>query len=296
MVSVVMVTYNHENYIKEAIESVLAQKTQYSYELLIGEDESQDGTRTICQEYAEKHPDKIKLFLRSRKDVIINFGKPNGAYNWMETIKAAKGKYIAILDGDDYWISTDKLEKQILFLEGNKTYAGSYHNSRIEFLNYSKKSELYRSSLRPEMDAKDMIAIDSPFHTSSFVFKTSTFFPIPSWLINMYSGDMALFFIAACNGKLKGFENILSAYRKHAGGVTKTGDPNKQKYIMLNRIMMLTFFDEHSKGKYSDKITKVMDHHFLTLYREFPNQGFFGVLRLANSYLKHKLSRLIKSK
>ena len=294
IVSVVMVAYNSSDFVSKAIESVLSQETEYSYELLIGEDESTDGTRAICQDYQSRYPNKITLFLRSRKDVRATFGRPNGGYNWVETIKAAKGKYIAILDGDDFWKSTNKLQKQIEFLENNSDYAGGYHNTELQFHDGQKESSLYRDSLKSEMTAEDVISIDSPFHTSSFIFRTSTFKPIPSWVINIYSGDMALFFLVACKGKLKGFDNLLSVYLKHSGGVTHAKDSNLHKYVMLNRILMLTFFNEYSNGKYNRKITEIMDHHFYFLYSRYPQLKLKGLLRLNKNYFLSSLKRFFK--
>ena len=117
LVSVVMTTYNHANFIAQAIESVLMQKTSFSVELCIGEDESSDETRAICVAYAEKYPDKIRLFLRSRKDVIYINGVPSGRRNGLKTMRACRGRYLAILEGDDKWTDPYKLQKQVDYFE-----------------------------------------------------------------------------------------------------------------------------------------------------------------------------------
>ena len=90
-VSVVILTYNHSAYISKAIDSVLAQVVNCDWEILIGEDESNDGTRDLCLEYKKKYPDRIRLFLRSRKDVITINNQPTGRFNFIETIKEASG-------------------------------------------------------------------------------------------------------------------------------------------------------------------------------------------------------------
>src|SRR5690606_37807476 len=122
LVSVCVQTYNQEHYIKQCLEGILMQQTTFPFEIILGEDESNDGTREICKQYAAQYPDKIKLFLRSRKDVIYINGNPTGRFNFIENLKACSGKYIALCEGDDYWTDPLKLQKQVDFLESNKEY------------------------------------------------------------------------------------------------------------------------------------------------------------------------------
>lgn len=114
IVSVCMITYNQEKYIAKAMESVIMQKTNFDYELVIGEDCSEDRTREICRNYKNKYPGKIKLFLQER-----NLGSNQ---NFIFTFQACDGEYIAMLEGDDYWTDPYKLQKQIDFLEANPDY------------------------------------------------------------------------------------------------------------------------------------------------------------------------------
>jgi glycosyltransferase involved in cell wall biosynthesis len=109
LVSVSIVTYNQEQYIKQTLDSVLAQVTNFPFEIVIGEDASTDQTRHICQMYADKHPDVIRVL-----DTPHNLGS---VPNFMRTLKATRGKYIALLDGDDYWIDPQKLQKQVDLFE-----------------------------------------------------------------------------------------------------------------------------------------------------------------------------------
>ncbi len=114
MVSVLMVTYNHGKYISKTLESVIKQKVDFYYEIVVGEDFSSDNTRTIVKNYAQKHPDKIKLLLQHK-----NIGMER---NFFATFKACTGKYIAFCDGDDYWTDPNKLQKQVDFLESHSDY------------------------------------------------------------------------------------------------------------------------------------------------------------------------------
>jgi len=115
-VSVFMCTYNQEKFIRDAIEGILSQQTNFNFELLISEDESSDNTRDICIEYAKNHPVKIRLFLHNRENNIEVLGKPCGILPHVYNMLQARGKYIAVCAGDDYWIDKYKLQNQYDYL------------------------------------------------------------------------------------------------------------------------------------------------------------------------------------
>jgi len=115
LVSAVMITYNHRGFIVQAIESILAQKTNFQFELIIGDDCSTDGTREIVAEYVKKHPERI-VAVTSEKNVGMH-------QNMLRVERAARGKYIAYCEGDDVWHDPLKLAKQAAFLEGHPDYS-----------------------------------------------------------------------------------------------------------------------------------------------------------------------------
>ena len=119
LLSVVTLTYNHEPYIAQCIEGVLAQKTSFPIEYIIADDCSTDGTRAICEEYAKNNPDIIRLISSS-----ANVG---AVENEQRAFLAAKGKYIATCEGDDYWTDPLKLQKQVDFLESHPEYSVCFH-------------------------------------------------------------------------------------------------------------------------------------------------------------------------
>ena len=118
-ISVYVPTYFHEKYIRQAIESVLAQKTQYTYELVISDDFSQDGTRDILKEYAEKYPDIIRVNLNEQ-----NVGIPANIY---KARSMCRGRYITALSGDDYWINDQKIETEVRFLDEHPQYVAAFN-------------------------------------------------------------------------------------------------------------------------------------------------------------------------
>jgi glycosyltransferase involved in cell wall biosynthesis len=123
IVSVCVLTYQHKPYIKECLDGILMQQTNFPFEILIGEDSSTDGTREICIEYAEKYPNKIRLFLHHRENNIKINDSPTGRFNLLYSFFIARGKYIALCEGDDYWTDPYKLQKQCDFLEANEDFS-----------------------------------------------------------------------------------------------------------------------------------------------------------------------------
>lgn len=111
-VTICVPTFQHVKYIAECLESVLAQKTNFPIEIIIGEDDSTDGTREICKTYADKYPDKIRLLLRDGSKKVLLYGKKSGRLNHLGLYGSARGKYICICDGDDYWSDNNKLQLQ----------------------------------------------------------------------------------------------------------------------------------------------------------------------------------------
>lgn len=122
-VSIIVLAYNHEKYIRQALDGILMQRVDFKYEILVGDDASQDGTQSILLDYQKKYGDIVKLHLREN-----NIGPTQNAY---KLFLAAQGEYIATCEGDDFWTDPEKLKKQIDFLDNNPDYIGCSHPCRI---------------------------------------------------------------------------------------------------------------------------------------------------------------------
>lgn len=122
LVTVLVTTYNQEKYIAQALDSVLAQKTDFPFEIYVSEDCGTDGTRTILQDYARSYPDRIRLNLRDKNVGISR--------NWYEGLCAARGEYVCTLEGDDWWLDDCKLQKQMNFLREHPDYVAVSHTIR----------------------------------------------------------------------------------------------------------------------------------------------------------------------
>src|SRR5690554_989135 len=147
MVSICVQTYQHVNFIEACLEGILNQKTNFQFEILLGEDSSTDGTREICIEYANKYPERIRLFLHHRENNIYIGGKPSGRFNFMFNLLSARGKYIALCEGDDYWTDPLKLQKQVEFLEANLEVGACFTNAMV-YNHLNKTKYEYNSSYK----------------------------------------------------------------------------------------------------------------------------------------------------
>ena len=159
LLSILSITYNHEKFIAQAIESWLMQKTDFEFEIVIGEDCSTDNTLQIIKEYQKEHPDLIKV-ITSEQNVGMQA-------NFIRTYEACQGKYIALCEGDDYWTDPLKLQKQVDFLEENENYFITGHKAKIIDDGILKEEEYYVTNpvLIEEWIGK------LPFRTNTFVFR-----------------------------------------------------------------------------------------------------------------------------
>jgi len=233
LVSICVGTYQHSRYIKECLDSLLSQKTNFPFEIILGEDQSTDGTREICIEYANKYPEIIKLFLRDRKDVIYIEGKATGRFNFIQNLKACEGKYIALCDGDDYWTDINKLQKQIDFLEANPDFSICFHSVLIDDDEKEKKKSNLNRSENDECYTIEDLAEKNLIHTPSVVYRNMLQGDFPSWFKESSLGDYSLHMLVARHGKIKYFSAPMAAYRKHGGG---TFSPLKEREILLRSL------------------------------------------------------------
>ena len=221
MVSVCVQTYQHASFIREALDSILIQQTDFEFEILIGEDESTDGTREICVEYSRNYHQKIRLFLNSRKNVIYINGHPTGRWNIVNNLKNARGKYIALLPGDDYWTDPLKLQKQVDFMDHHPQFSSCFHwagwlldnTGQIKHWNYG-----------PPV-IKSFYTVDDLFEHSNFIptcsvlFRNNLFNKFPDWYFLVEVGDYPLHILNTQYGAI-GFLNEKMAVRRwHSKGI-----------------------------------------------------------------------------
>ena len=269
LVSISVVTYNHKNYIKECLDGILLQQTTFPFEIILGEDESKDGTREICKTYAENHPDKIKFFLRSRKDVIYINGNPTGRYNFIENLKACKGRYIALCEGDDYWTDPLKLQKQVDFMEANPEYAMIFTNGKVLYTNENNESHLIYSNSKGKSKASydtfplpkettdiHVLARGNYIHTPGVLFLNWVDEGIPSYMEKTTIGDWPLHLTTATKGLIKFIDEDTFCYRVHSNGIY-----SKKSKIEKLKMALGQFYPVLSSGIFNKDVTVIIEEY-----------------------------------
>ncbi|MRS01981.1 glycosyltransferase [bacterium] len=243
LLSILMPTYNHEKFIAQAIESVLMQRTDFEYELLIAEDCSKDRTKDIVVEYQKKYSDRINLLLQDK-----NIGMHK---NFAGAYRVCRGKYIALLEGDDYWTTPYKLQKQIDFLERNNDFSICFHNMQIT---YEDKPQLNHKSNRRQKQITTIkdLACGNYIYTASCIFRKKLH-EMPSWFYQCPIGDYPLHLLNAQYGKIKFIDEVMGVYRIHRGGVWEN---RSLSYRLEEWIKML----ESIRTNFSEEINQILNN------------------------------------
>lgn len=224
LVSVCVQTYQHAKFIGQCLDGILMQKTNFDFEILLGEDTSTDGTREICIEYAEKYSDRIRLFLHHRGNNMAIGGSPTGRFILMTNIFSAKGKYIALCEGDDYWTDPYKLQKQVDFLEKNEDFVLSFHDTSVvgEFGNFLSGGRLKND--KPVRTRKELV-VGAHIPTPTILFRNNINL-LPRQIVEVKNGDTLLFAFLGHFGKgYRHFDIDNAKYRVHSGGIWSGKEP-----------------------------------------------------------------------
>ncbi len=210
LVSVCIITYNHERFLRETLESVLAQKTNFPFEIVIGEDLSIDGTRDIVLEYAEKYPQTIRAVLSTS-----NIGA-NG--NLIRTMALCRGRYIAMVEGDDLPISEDKLQKQVDLLEEHPDCALCSHRAEVYSVDSGQVTRVWPDFQIPAITTIDDLLRQNYIAPCSVMYR-NILKKIPGGFERLSIGDWPLHILHAQKGNIGFLDETLSQYRKHSTGV-----------------------------------------------------------------------------
>lgn len=214
-VTVMLITYNHAKYIAEALDSILAQKTEFPFAIHVIDDCSTDGAQEIIRDYAARYPGVVKPFINKK-----NIGNKVTQKNFYRGMCTLDGDYIAILEGDDYWISPDRLQTHVAFLEANRDFAACANNTLKVYEDGSKEPHLLQPPLPKEVhDIRDLILLASFFHASSLTFRNVFRGRVPRYLRSPLSCDIFITIAHAQFGKIRFFPEPWSVYRAHAGGL-----------------------------------------------------------------------------
>jgi predicted nucleic acid-binding Zn-ribbon protein len=209
-VSVVMSVYNNAPYIAQAIDSVLSQNLDAPYEIIMADDFSSDGTRGILEHYKARFPTLIRLAL-ARENTW-------GVASFREAIHASAAEYVALLDGDDFWTSRDKLRKQIAFLDGHRECSMCFHNV-VAFVENERYDpfDFGPASANGYLTQRDLLARNSIVSCAPMI-RTGILQALPDWVFELELGDWAIYVLAAASGPVGYLDEIMGAYRIHKEG------------------------------------------------------------------------------
>lgn len=279
-VSVVILTYNQKDFIGKAIESALVQETNFDFEILVGDDCSTDGTQEVISEYQRNYPDKVKAILHPK-----NLGQ-NGLFNTIETLKLAQGEYIAHMDGDDYWISTQKLQKQVDFMEEHPGFSACFHNALITYEDGSSAHELNANDQKSVITVEDLVGEDEIWFmaTSAVMFRNRLLY-YPEWFLKSTSGDIPRYVILAKQGLIGYVPEVMSVYRKNRGGASFK-DHYRDARFLRNRIQMYEGINKELDYQY-DRILKrnIARYYRMMLDARQYQKNYFRRAGLAMKYL-----------
>jgi glycosyltransferase involved in cell wall biosynthesis len=210
LVTALVVTFNHRRYIAAALESVLAQRTTFPVEIIVSEDASTDGTRDIVLEFARRHPDRIRMLLSDR-NVRSNEVVARG-------LRAARGRYVALLDGDDWWCAADKLQRQADFLEATPACAAVFHNARVA-VGDEMTDRRWTAPDAPRTWTLASLMDGNPFATCAGMLRTDCVRNVPDWYAGFFPiTDWPLYVLCAAQGELAFEDEVTGVYRLHEGG------------------------------------------------------------------------------
>lgn len=234
LVSVCVQTYQHSAFIKECLDGILMQKTNFAFEILLGDDESTDGTREICLEYANLYPNQIRLFLHRRENNIRINGSATGRFNFLYNLYSGHGKYIALCEGDDYWTDPLKLQKQVDFLEANPDFAICFHKVKIWEEGELRDDDITRvpSTISTIVD----LARGNYIHTPSCVFRNNISKILGANFSSSPLGDYYLHIMNAQYGNILCIDEVMAVYRVHKNSLWSSQSKFFRQYKTLEAI------------------------------------------------------------
>ncbi len=270
MLSIIIPTYGQEKYIAQALDSVLMQKTQYTFEVLVGEDASPDNTRKILREYEQNYPGFFKIYYREEN--MSNHKDKDGipCKNSVDLKLKAKGKYMITLEGDDYWISEDKIDRQISFLEANPKYMAVAHNCIVVDENSIPNGEKYPECKDDEYTFKHYRHDVLPGQCATVMHRNFWLDDDSDYIFfrrkNLFPGDRILYFYLITKGKIRCFQECLSAYRHVTNGGYSFSASSKWQFSYYEKYYS-AFLEYSIITKNKEAIYSAEYLYFITLLR-----------------------------
>jgi len=260
-VSVLMLTYNQEAYIRQAIESVLMQRTTFGYELVVSDDCSSDATARIVKELEQQRPETVRAWIRDR-----NLGM---LPNFVATLGACRGEYVALLDGDDYWTSPNKLQAQVDFLDAWQDFAMCAHPVRRCYEGDHVHETTYgRTDLRRVLTTEDVLV--SSLAACSIMFRRRVIRGFPEWFLSGGLGDWPLQVFASEHGAIGYLDQEMAVYRTTRNGAWHGLSRTQQ---LATKIDVYERLNEHLRFRYDRLIRDLISQYCYRLALLYAEEG-----------------------
>jgi glycosyltransferase involved in cell wall biosynthesis len=291
LVSISCITYNHEDYIVDAIEGFLMQKTNFDFEILIHDDASTDRTAQIIRDYQKRYPEIIKPILQTENQYSKGVKRISYIYNH----NRSKGKYIALCEGDDYWTDEYKLQKQVDYMEQNQDCSMCFHAAKIVNSNKTDTGKVIR------MFNKDTILPSNKLFygagktnaTASIIYRKELLDNPPEWYFKSPVGDTPLALILSTKGHVFFMDRFMSSYRV---GVPISFNSRvlavEYKRINLRKelIDMLEQFNEYSNNIFDEEIKNIILYFKVLIIKD--RDKLQGIKLMKNSIYRQYIIQL----
>lgn len=289
MVSILCPAYNHEKYITQALDGFVMQKTSFPFEIIVHDDASTDDTANIMKKYESKFPHLFANIYQKENQ----FSKSVGNVSKI-IFSAARGKYISLCEGDDYWTDPNKLQKQVDFLEANPAYSICTHNVILSTENSAgdilQQQEWWGKEHRQSSTIKDLLMYGSGGATCSIVFLSRCVANPRQLFDKIQPSDTILQILCARYGDLYYMREVMGVYRRHPKGIASA----------LSSIEIFTQYgvaatkklDKYFNGKYRYEINYQLYHYYypnlIKAYKEAGEEWQYRVLKLRKSLLRFR--------
>lgn len=291
LVSINCITFNHEKFVRQSLEGFLMQKTNFNFEVLIHDDASSDNTAKIIKEYEDKYPEIIKPIYQTENQ----YSKNVSIFRDFQYPRV-KGKYIALCEGDDYWIDPLKLQKQVDLMESNHSLSMSCHDALMLWENKQKQPRLFAPDELPTILTMKDILNDWIIPTASILFRSDIIRVLPEWSDKVINGDFFLQLWCAHNGDIHFTDEIMCVYRKDLRGSNFTSTILYENKFRFDKYFeLLDLFNKETNFEYNDLIetTKKNKNRNYKYSRSKRKYGFLHYILKPHNTIK-KLATLIK--
>ena len=291
LVSIACITYNHEKYIRQCLDGFVMQRVNFKYEIVIHDDASTDNTATIIREYCEKYPHLFVPILQKQnkyvegKGILAPYVYPH-----------CQGKYIALCEGDDYWIDPYKLQKQVDFLEGHPEYSMCFHKAKTLYDDQPEKVSRLFDSIKDRDYTIDELFLDWIVPTASILYRREFTTAIKQDCNFMFGDGILVLSMASC-GKVHALGDTMSVYRRTKTGAILSMTKSEAFYERLfkNLQAFRTNFPLLSDNAYMQKYTERCMGYMLYLLKKGDLSSIFQVL-FEEKYFKWKYAFILMCK